>query len=137
MQSLTENYFLKLYIDVQVETQLVQKLLLHVLVREIHNSMVIPLEEGGLKEARNAYNNIIISDSALRNILPPQLNKMTDQYKAICSCECFISAKSIHYLLLTLCDCCLKHLKDRSHNAQNRRSGKISIHIFETYNNSV
>ena len=32
--------------------------------------MVSPPEEGGLKEARDEDNNIIIVDSILRNILP-------------------------------------------------------------------
>ena len=45
--------------------------------------------------------------------------------------------KIIHPSLLTCHDICLKHLKDRSHNAQNRRSDEISSHIFETYNNDV
>ena len=52
-------------------------------------------------------------------------------------CECFVSSKSMSYSLLTQCDCHLKHLKDRSHNVQNRRSGEISSRIFETYNNYV
>ena len=99
--------------------------------------MVSSPEEGGLKEARDTYNNIIISDSTLRNILPPQLKNMTDQYKVMCSCECCISSKIMHYSLLTWRDCRLKHLKDRSQNAQNRSSGEISSHTFETYKNDV
>ena len=51
--------------------QLVKKLLLQVYVREIHNSTVSPQQEGGLKESRPVENNIIISNSTLRNILPP------------------------------------------------------------------
>ena len=39
--------------------------------------MVDPIEEGGLKEARDKDSNIIISDTTLRNILPPQVNNMT------------------------------------------------------------
>ena len=42
-------------------------LLLQVSVRELHNSMVSPLEEGGLKEASDKDNNIIISDSVERD----------------------------------------------------------------------
>ena len=41
--------------------------------------MVIPIEEGGLKDKRDAEDKIIISDSTLRNILPPQLKNMNDQ----------------------------------------------------------
>ena len=62
---------------------------------------------------------------------------MASRYKVMCGYECCISPKSIHYSLLTWRDNCLKHLKYRSHNAQNRRSGKISSRIFETYNNAV
>ena len=55
----------------------------------------------------------------------------------MCSCECLISAKGVNYFLLTWHNIGLIHLKDKSHNAQNRRSGEISIRIFETYKNYV
>ena len=99
--------------------------------------MVNPPEEGGLKEARYACNNIIISDSAIRNILPPQLKNISAWYKVICGCEHLISVKSMHCALLTCSDSHMKQLKHQSHNAQNRRSGKKESFIFETYNNSV
>ena len=132
-----ENDCLKLSIDGQVEPQLVPKFLLRVSAIELHNRMVSPPKEGGLKEAIYADNNNIISDSTLHNILPHQLKKMTPRYKVICGCECCISAKSMHYFLLTWRDLHLKHHKNRSHNEQNRRSGEISSRIFETYKNSV
>ena len=43
----------------------------------------------------------------------------------------------MHYFLLTCRDHHLKHIKYRSHNAQNRRSSEISSCIFETYKNYV
>ena len=46
LQSPIANYCIKLFIDGQVELQLFPKLLLQVLAREQHNSMVIPPEEG-------------------------------------------------------------------------------------------
>ena len=52
-------------------------------------------------------------------------------------CDCYVSAKSMHSFLLTWLYCHLKHLKDISHNAQNRSSGEISSHIFETYKNTA
>ena len=55
----------------------------------------------------------------------------------MCGCECCISAKIMHSSLLTWSNRCLKHLKDRSPNAQNRRSGEIYSRVFETYNNTV
>ena len=62
---------------------------------------------------------------------------MAALYKIMCGCKCCISAKSMHSSLLTWISCRLKHLKNRSHNAQNRRSGEISSRIFETYSNDV
>ena len=58
--------------------------------------MVSTPEEDGLKELRDAENNIVISDSTLRYILPPKLNNMTARYKVMCGFECCISAKSMH-----------------------------------------
>ena len=66
MQSPIYNDCLKVSIGGHYEPQLVPKLLLQVSVQEIHNIMVSTPEEGGLKEARNAENNIIISDSTLQ-----------------------------------------------------------------------
>ena len=77
IQSPIANDCLKLYIDGQAEPQLVPKLLLHVSAIELYNSMVSLPEEGGLKEAREAEDKFITSDSTLRNILPPQLKNMS------------------------------------------------------------
>ena len=51
--------------------------------------------------------------------------------------ECCIYAKSIHSSLLSWLDGYLKKLKDRIQNAQSRRSGEKSHHIYETYKNTV
>ena len=99
--------------------------------------MVSRPEEGRIKEARDEDNNIIIFYSTLRNILPPQLNNTTFRYEVMCGCECCISTKIIHSYLLTRRYICLKHLNDKSHNAQNIRPGEIYSHIFETYYNAV
>ena len=48
--------------------------------------MVSPPEEGGLKEAIEAENNIILSDLSLGIILPPQLKNRTSQYKFMYGC---------------------------------------------------
>ena len=118
---------LKLSIASQLEPQLVPKLWLLVLFRELHNRMLGPPKEGRLKKAIYADNIIIISDSTLCNVLSPQLKKMTSWYKVWYSCECYISAKIMQYPLLTWHNSCLKQLKNRSHNAQNRMSGKYQV----------
>ena len=83
-------------LDAQTEPQLVPKLLLQGSVRELHNSLVSDTNDGGIKCAMYEDGNIIISDSTLRSLLPPQLKQMYALYKIICGCECYISAKSIH-----------------------------------------
>ena len=58
--------------DDQTEPQLVPKFLLQVYVIEVHNSLVSDPNDGGSKDARDEDDNIIISDSTLRSMLPPQ-----------------------------------------------------------------
>ena len=77
------------------------KLLQQVSVRELHNSLVSDPENVWIEEARDAENNIIISDSTLRELFPPQLKQMSSHYKVICGCECCISSKTIHSPLLS------------------------------------
>ena len=62
-------------LDDQTEPQLFPKLLLQVSVRELHNSLVSDTNDGGLKDDRYENGKIIISDSTLRSLLPPKLNK--------------------------------------------------------------
>ena len=83
------------------EQQLVTKLLLQVSARELRIIMVIPPEECGLMESRDAENHIIISDSMLRKILPSQLKNMSEQFKVMWGCEYCISDKIMHLLILS------------------------------------
>ena len=70
----------------------VGKLLLEISVRELHNNLIaLPVDAGGpgggLAEARDDAGKIIISDTALRYLLPPQLKAMTERHKLMCGCE--------------------------------------------------
>ena len=62
-------------IDGYTEHQPVPKLLFQVSVREIHNNIASAKKDGGIKEARDEDDNIIISDSTLRSLLPCELKK--------------------------------------------------------------
>ena len=64
-------------LDYQTEPQLVPKLSLKVSVRDPHNSLVSDPSDVGIKDARDEDGNIIISDSTLRSLLPPQLKQMS------------------------------------------------------------
>ena len=80
VQSPISNYCLKVMLDDQTEPQLVPNFLLQVSVRELHNSLVSDLNDGGLKYARDEDCKIIISDSTLRSLFPPQLKQMPACY---------------------------------------------------------
>ena len=96
VQSPISNDCIKVMFDYQKEPQLVPILLLQVSVRELHNILLSDPNYVGLKDTRDEYDNIIISDSKFHSMLPPQLKQMTAQYKVMCGCECCISAKSKH-----------------------------------------
>ena len=96
VQSLISNDCLKVLLNDQTEPQLVPKFLLQVSVRELYNSLVSDPNDCGLKDARDEDSKIIISDSKLRLLLPPQLKHMSARYKIMCGCECCISDKIIH-----------------------------------------
>ena len=83
MQSPIANNRLNVKIDGYTEPKLSPKLLLRVSVRELHNNFVSNTKDGGLKEARYEDDNILISDSTLRSLLPPQLKKMSSRYKVM------------------------------------------------------
>ena len=84
IQSPISNDCLKVVLDDQTEPQLVPKLLFQVSVREMHNSLVSDTNDGGIKSARDEDDNIIISDSTLRSLIPPQLKQLTAHYKIMC-----------------------------------------------------
>ena len=72
MQSPIVNDFLKVEIDGPTDPQLVIKLLFQVSIIELHNKLVRATMYVVLKEARYEYDNIIISDSTLISLFPPQ-----------------------------------------------------------------
>ena len=117
----------------QTKPQLVPKLLLQVTVGELNNGLLSYPNYGGLKDARDEDGKIIISDSTLRLLLPPQLKQMSARYKIVCGGECFIYDKSINSSLLSWHDGYLKKLKDQSQNYQSRISSEKAHHIYTTY----
>jgi hypothetical protein len=57
------------------------KLLLEISVRELHNALLEPSKKGGLACAWTFIGDVLISDTALRYLLPPQLRPMTERHK--------------------------------------------------------
>ena len=114
----------------QKESQLIPKCLLQVSVRELHNILVSDPNDDGIKDSREEYDSIIISDSTLRSLLPPQLKQMSARYKVMCGCECCIFAKIIQSSLIFWCD---KYLINSNIKAINLKvEGLFKKHITYT-----
>ena len=71
----------------------VNKLLLQISIRELHNDMLLPPDEGGFKEAWDETGKVRISDTAMRALLPEQARKMTPRHKQMCGCEVCIQIR--------------------------------------------
>ena len=65
----------KVIFDDQTEPILFTNFLLQVSARELHNSLVSDTNDGGIKDSRYEDDNVTISDSTLRSLLPPLLKK--------------------------------------------------------------
>ena len=65
----------------------VPTLLLESSMQHLHNYLIDSPDDGGLVGARHVItNDVIISDTMLRSLAPPQLRPMTDNYKMMCGC---------------------------------------------------
>ena len=71
-----------------------------VYVRDIHNNMIKPLENGGLDNVvYSVTNKLMISDTILRSFIPPQIREMTPKLRDICGCELCIIPKDMQIYL--------------------------------------
>ena len=69
-------------------------------MRQIHNEIIALPYDGGLLGDRHANNNdVIISDTMLRYLAPPQLGPMTDHQKIMCGCAIYNSSNYFQELV--------------------------------------
>jgi hypothetical protein len=105
----------------------VPKLLIEISVRELHNDLLELPESGGLAEARDAEGKVIISDSVLRCLLPPQLRKMTARHKQMCGCEVCLTVIGMQQSLNAWRHRLLRKLKDESAASYMSRDQKLAL----------
>ena len=56
-------------------------------MRHLHNELIASPDDGGLLGARHAEtNDVIITDTMLCYLAPPQLRPMADSQKMMCDC---------------------------------------------------
>ena len=67
--------------------RMVPKLLLGCSMRQLHNELISSPDDGSLVGSRHAMaNDVIISDTMLRSLAPPQLRTMIDNHKMMFGC---------------------------------------------------
>ena len=65
----------------------VPKLLLECSMRQLHDELIASPDDGGLFGAIHAIiNDVIISDTIICSLAPPQLRPITDNQKMMCGC---------------------------------------------------
>ena len=96
----------------------VHKLLLECSMRQLHNELIAPPDDGGLLGARNSdANDVIISDTMLRSLSPTQLRPMTDHHKMTCGCDICNTSNYFQESLNAWRRKQLKIMKDKADNS--------------------
>ena len=96
----------------------VPKLLLEFSMRQQHNELIASPRDGGLVGARHPEkNDVIISDTMLRSLVPPQLLPMTYIHKMMRGCAICNTFKYMQESLNVWRRKQLKIMKDKSQNS--------------------
>ena len=99
----------------------VPKLLLECSMRQLQNELIASPDDGGLLGARHAKtNDVIISDTMLRSLAPPQLFPMTDNHKMMCGCAIGNTSKYMQEYLNAWRRKQLKIMKEKAENSRGR-----------------
>jgi hypothetical protein len=72
------------------------KILLQIPVRELHNILCNEDTLIGLESVRYCAGKLLISDTKMREMLPAHLRMMSDRYKIMCGCETCIQMHNVH-----------------------------------------
>ena len=92
-------------------------------MRQLHNDLIDSPNNGGLLGSRHANtNNIIISDTILCYLAPPQLRPMTDHHIMMCGCAICNTSKYFQESLNAWRRKQLKIMKDKADNSRGREN---------------
>ena len=90
-------------------------------MRKLHNELIASPDDGGLVGARHAItNDVIISDTMLCSLEPPQLRPMTDNHKMMCGCAICNTSKYFQESLNVWRQKKIKIMKDKADNSRGR-----------------
>ena len=101
----------------------VPKLLLECYMRQLYNDLIASLDDVGLLGFRHANtNDVIIIDTILRSLAPPQLRPMIDNSKMICGCAVCNNSKYFKELFNTWWWKQLKIIKDKADSSRGKKN---------------
>eukprot|EP00978_Attheya_sp_CCMP212_P030587 scaffold112901_cov35-Attheya_sp.AAC.1 len=113
----------------------VPKLLLECSMHQLHkhNEMIAPPDQGGLQGARHHTSNaVIISDTMLRSLVPPELRPVTVRHKIMCGCTICNTSKYLQTSLNAWRRKQMKHMEVQA-NASRSRSKATLLEAYTSY----
>ena len=101
----------------------VPKLLLKFSIKQLHNELITSPYDGGLLVVRHANtNDVIMIDTMLSYLAPPQLCPMIDNHKIMCGCAICNTSNYFQELLNAWRRKKLKIMKDKADNSRRKKN---------------
>jgi hypothetical protein len=117
--------------------QIVPKQLLQISVRELHNDLLKPVEEGGFEFAYTEDGKVLISDTMLRSLLPKEMRRMTERHKQMCGCETCIIGRGLLQSLKAYRTRVLRKMKKAARDMPNGPNKDAAVQSAEAYKQAV
>ena len=112
--------------DTKVKRRL-PKILLECSMRQLHSDLIASPDDGYLFGSRHAKKNyLIISDTMLRSLAPPQLRPMADNHKMMCGCSICNTSKYMQEYLNAWRRKQLITVKDKAENSRGKKKGELT-----------
>ena len=115
----------------------VGKLLLEISVRALHQDMMKEPPLGFDGAYCPITKKLIISERHLRNILPPQLKRMSVSQKQMCGCECCTIMKMTHECLLQFRKKQVEVHRNQFRSSIRTRHSSNDSSIYDDYRNEI
>ena len=95
-------------------------------MRQLHNELIASPNDGGLVGARHTItNDVIINETMLCSLAPPQLRPMTDNHKMMCGRDICNTSKYMQESLNAWRRKKSKTMKDKAENARGRGKDEL------------
>ena len=96
-------------------------------MRQLKNDLIASPDDGGLVGSRHAItNDVIISDTMICYLAPPQLRPMTDNQKMMCGCAICNTSKYMQESLNVWRRKQLKTMKEKAENSHGKGKDELT-----------